>query len=161
MIIVMDIQVRKATKNDYKTVDKLMCKLHNIHANNRPDLYQNIAQLYTYGDYIEKLKEENLTIFVASNGDEIAGICIITFRISTNNPAMVSSFIAYIDGICVSDEYQGLGVGSKLYQYAKQLAEARGAKRLELMAWDFNKNALEFYKHKGMKTQRLFLEVNL
>ena len=160
-MIVMDIRIRKATKNDYTAVDELMCNLHNIHVNSRPDMYQSIDHPYTYEDYIGKLKDENSAIFVATNGDNIIGICFITFRISTNNPTMVSSFIAYIDSICVRDEYQNVGVGSRLYQCATQIAQEKGAKRLELMVWDFNTNAMKFYEHKGMKTQRSFLEVNL
>lgn len=36
-----------------------------------------------------------------------------------------------------------------------------GAKRLDLMVWDFNKSAIDFYKSLGMAEQRYILEKEL
>lgn len=161
MLELMDIQIRSATEYDYSAIDELMCHLHNAHVSNRPDMYQPIEHPCIYEEYVKRLQDVNSLVLVATTELEIIGICFITFRNSTNNPEMVSCFIAYIEAICIREEYQNSGVGRKLYQHTTKLSKEKGVKRLELMVWNFNTNAMEFYKHMGMKIQRSFFEVNL
>jgi len=40
-------------------------------------------------------------------------------------------------------------------------AKEKGAVRIDLMVWNFNKDAIEFYKSMGMDVQRFVLEKQL
>ena len=74
---------------------------------------------------------------------------------------MVSTPIMYIEDIYVEEEYRAMGIGKELYQHVQKIAKNKGCKRIELMVWEFNKNALTFYQCMGMKMQRAFFEEEL
>lgn len=68
---------------------------------------------------------------------------------------------AYIDDIFVRKEYRRKGVAKALFAQLERRAKAQGAERMDLMVWDFNETALEFYKSLGMTIQRYILEKQL
>jgi len=41
------------------------------------------------------------------------------------------------------------------------LAQERKCQRIELMVWEFNQDAIQFYKKMGMNVQRFFFEENV
>ena len=65
---------------------------------------------------------------------------------------------AYIDELIVDEKYRRKGIGRALfYEVAKQ-AKRQGAKRIDLMVWSFNKEAIKAYKSYGMTPQRYIYE---
>jgi len=44
------------------------------------------------------------------------------------------------------------GIGSILMKELESICKAKGYRYLELNVWDFNTNAIDFYKKHGMKT---------
>ena len=53
------------------------------------------------------------------------------------------------------------GIGKKLFCETEKIAKENGAKRLDLTVWEFNKDAISFYKSLGMQPQRYTFEKNL
>ena len=72
---------------------------------------------------------------------------------------MVKRRTAYMEDLCVDDDFRGKGIGSSLFVYAKEKAKEMGAERLDLMVWDFNEDARNFYERMGMKPQRYIKSV--
>jgi GNAT superfamily N-acetyltransferase len=52
-------------------------------------------------------------------------------------------------------------VATALFRAAEEAAKAGGALRLDLMVWDFNRDAMAFYQAMGMTPQRYILEKKL
>jgi ribosomal protein S18 acetylase RimI-like enzyme len=66
-----------------------------------------------------------------------------------------------IEDLCIEKEYQKRGIGKKLFDEAVNYGRKIEANILELGVWDFNKNAVEFYEHLGMKTRLRRMEYKL
>jgi GNAT superfamily N-acetyltransferase len=60
------------------------------------------------------------------------------------------SFI-HLDDLIVSEVYRGHGIGGKLLEALTDLALERGAQLLKWEVLDWNKPAVDFYKHIGAK----------
>jgi N-acetylglutamate synthase-like GNAT family acetyltransferase len=77
-------------------------------------------------------------VFVAIVDGEIAGCCALVMR----------NLLAEIEHMWIKPERMGSGVGRALFDHAKQRAEQRGARALELSA---DPNAAGFYERMGAK----------
>jgi GNAT superfamily N-acetyltransferase len=80
------------------------------------------------------------------NGEAVAyTICLSTY----------SSFLAlptlFLEDIFVLEEYRRQGVGQKMFDYCKGLAESRGCGRIEFTVLVWNKSAQDFYDKNGAK----------
>lgn len=69
---------------------------------------------------------------------------------------MVNKKVAYMDDLCIDKRFRGQGIGKKLFNFAVDIAKEKGAKRLDLMVWSFNKNAINFYSELGMKPSKIY-----
>ena len=68
---------------------------------------------------------------------------------------------AYIDDLFVNPDFRRQGIGKLLFLKAQTLAKHKGASRIDLMVWAFNRSALDFYHSLGLCEQRFILEKNL
>lgn len=150
--------IRNMQKKDYIRVREIMKELHDIHVKNRPDLYLDLEEPYVLEKYEEDINSENVLSILAEDKDEILGICLVSFREKT---CMVNKRTAYMDALCVTEKHRGQGIGTILFRHALELAKEKGAERLDLMVWGFNKSALDFYSKMNMKIQRSILELQL
>ena len=82
---------------------------------------------------------EGSTTFLAKEGDTIVGVCRI----------LVSEQENRIGAIYVLPEYQGKGIGKKLWEQARKLFDF--TKDTFVSVASYNTNAIEFYKNLGFK----------
>lgn len=150
--------VRKAEIKDYQEIDLLMQQLHKIHVSGRPDLYIDMEHPYLLNEFENLVKNENVISYVAEEDHMVVGFCVATMRNKSN---MVEMRTAYMDDMVVDSNYQRKGIAKKLFKTVEAEAKKHGAKRLDLMVWEFNKSAIELYKSLGMKPQRYIFEKNL
>lgn len=151
------MHIRNMTKQDYVVVNEIMKEVHEIHVKNRPDLYVDIENPCLWETFVKDIENENIISILAEN-EEVLGICFVSFREKT---CMVNQRTAYMDDLCVRERWRGKGIGTKLFQCAKEEAKKKGAERLDLMVWEFNKNAFAFYKKMNMHVQRSIMEVEM
>lgn len=157
------MQLRNLTINDREQFSTLMMGLHDYHVNNRPDIYKclGIETSSKSWGFESLLKNKNCILIGAEINGDLAGICVMTIREPSKNPCVVPRVRVYIDDICVSEEYRRKGIGTALYDKAVQYARQIKADSIELMVWNFNKIALEFYKSLGMSVQSYIMEKKL
>lgn len=79
---------------------------------------------------------ENNELYVAIANHEIAGCCAL----------VMTEGLAEIEHMWIKPEHMGSGVGRALFRHARQRAEERGARVLELSA---DPNAAGFYERMG------------
>ncbi len=92
---------------------------------------------------------------VASVGDEIVGYAIYFYNFST----FVGKKGIYLEDIYVETEYRGQGIGDQLFRTVAETARKEGCARMEWVALDWNKSAIEFYQSRGaslLEEWRLF-----
>lgn len=92
-------------------------------------------------DYCKKLSEKAYVI-VAKEQDDIIGFLAIYINDNAN-------YVAYITLIGVSKKFQMRGYGSKLLNYANDLAKKNGMKYIRLEVDNRNEKAERFYKKNG------------
>lgn len=149
------LSIRKLKSEDYGDIDSLMRQLHQIHVDARPDMYAEIEHPYSEEYFMKLIKNDKIIGVAAEVDKKVVGLCIATMRDKSN---MVEMPIAYVDELVVDKEFRRQGIAKRLYAFVEEEARQRGAKRLDLMVWEFNKEALEFYKSLGMTVQRYILE---
>ena len=66
-----------------------------------------------------------------------------------------------MDDLVVDRDYRGKGIASQLYREMEERGRKAGAKRLDLMVWEFNERARRFYENQGMRPQRYIYEKEL
>jgi len=69
--------------------------------------------------------------------------------------------LAYIDDFCVKASKQKNGIGRLLFDYVVSYAKSEGALSLQLIVWEFNKDAIKFYESLGMTVRNRRMELNL
>ena len=93
----------------------------------------------------------NRCIMVAELNQEIVGMCTAQILISTAEGGSV----ALIEDLVVEEPCRGKGIGKELLLSLERWANARGGRRLQLLADRNNTRALEFYKKMGWKYTQL------
>ncbi len=151
------MHIRKIQNNDFQSIAKLVRQVHDLHYNNRPDIYNDIDPFEkSYFDFL--MSDENTISIVCEIDEEIVGICITTIRKPSSNPLIKARKIAYIENMCVDKNYRKNGIGKKLFDEAVRLSKKQGAVSVELMVWDFNSDAISFYKKLGFSYKSHIME---
>lgn len=150
--------IRPLRESDYPAADVLLCELHRLHAEARPDLYRPALHPYSMEEFRRLTADAETLSLAAEAGGRFAGLCIAVLRPSSKSPVMIPERIAYVEDLCVHPDFRRAGVGRLLFDRVEALARERGAKRLELMVWSFNRDAALFYERLGMTPQRSILE---
>ncbi|KYG59371.1 GNAT family N-acetyltransferase [Planococcus maritimus] len=104
--------------------------------------------------YFEKLiKSDEGVIYIIEDGDEIIGFTILRINETPDRTTAVKRKYLFMEDLGVRKEYRGKGLGKWLYQKAIEFARENEATSLELGVWEFNEEAIKFYKSMGMKNQ--------
>lgn len=154
------MRIRPVLQNDFEDLHKLVCQVHSLHVENRPDVYADIDLMIGY-DFDSLLCDDNAKAFVAEDNGRCVGVCSITILPPPKSPLLKSRTVAHIENLCVDANYRKQGIGNKLLQEAKIWAKEKGADSLELIVWAFNRDALTFYKNAGMKERSFVMEQKL
>lgn len=102
-------------------------------------------------------KQSNSTIFVAEDNEKLIG-----YLIAIGGTAKRTKHTAQLV-IGILKEYQGMGTGTKLFNFVTQWAEQQSLSRLELTVVKDNKAGVELYKKCGFEiegTKRNSLIIN-
>ena len=153
-----NIQIRSLGKEDYSDFDRLMRQLHQLHVEQRPDLYLPMEHFCSREDFEKLLDSEDSIALCADTEKRITGLCLVTLR---KKSVMVEMTSAYMDALVVDKICRHQGIAKALFRQAEQLAREKGAQRLDLMVWAFNQEAQAIYEHMGMTPQRYIYEKKL
>lgn len=154
------ILIRRAKVEDFNQIYKLITQIHNLHLAKRNDIYKNVSPL-TNEEFIEQLSDSNNVYFVAEFNEEVIGICFAQIKNIKDNRIMNDRTFVNISSLCVDKRYQRQGIGSELYNAVVSFSNSHGIKNIELMVWNFNKNAIKFYESLGMSIKNLRFETKL
>jgi ribosomal protein S18 acetylase RimI-like enzyme len=146
--------IRELTINDFEMIDTIISNLHKIHTQNRPDFYAPNKHPLSKKEFIQLLKDNNKINLAFVSDNQVVGICLATIK------NKISKSI-YIDDIFVLKEFRRQGIATKLFNEIESIANKIEAQRIDLTVWQFNTNAIEFYKSLGMSEQRIVLEKRL
>lgn len=152
--------IRFIEEQDMLEARKLLLEVHQLHYENRPDIYKDTTEITL--EYFSNLcREENTFTMVADEDGKIIGLCMGTLRKSPQTPVVKTRTTVLLDAIAVRQDYRGKGLGKRLYLEAQTYAREHGAESIELMAWAFNQSVINFYQHMGMTVRSVTYEQRL
>lgn len=149
--------IRKLEEKDYKKVKKLVSKVHEMHLENRPDIYLD-GDAFPVDYFLEILNDENMVCYVYEDHQEIGGFIMATKRKSRSIPIMKSRTSYFIEAIAVAAHHRRKKIGKKLYNHLLERAKEEQIDAIELNVWSFNEAAILFYKSLGMTVKNMTFE---
>jgi ribosomal protein S18 acetylase RimI-like enzyme len=158
----MDIIIRTATEKDYSELSRLYDELNKMHVKALPHLFVKPSKTPQDLAYIRGImKNKDAVLFIAQSGEETIGFIEASVRQPPDHPEAVKNSYAYIDDICVKNDYRRSSIGEKLMEAVEKWAIDLGLSQIELNVWDFNKSAMAFFADTGYKPLNHIMEKNL
>ncbi len=158
----MDIKIREATPNDYRSLCEIYAELDEYHRLNHPELFIEPDGYARTEEYIaEIIHDSDRTLFVAEADSKIVGLAECYIQESSDFPVVKKRKWVQLDNISVKKEYQKHHIGSLLLGKVVGWAESKNIRRIELKVYSFNNNAIEFYSDKDFKelNRTMYLDV--
>lgn len=113
----MNLKVREAISSDYNDISKLDAQVHNLHVENRPDVFMDIDNPLLKAHFNSLLNTNNIKLFVVENTDKKLSIAFsIVIIIDTQSISiLIKRKSAIIDEFCVNSNYIKNGIGRLLF----------------------------------------------
>ena len=153
--------IRRAVESDITGMIALLLQVGQVHHEIRPDIFPPRTLKYDEAALVELLRDELRPVFVAMEGDFVAGYCFCVHREYRGNGVSTNRRELYIDDLCVDENRRGQGIATKLYHYATDYAKEQGCRFLTLNVWCGNDSAQRFYEHMGMRPRHIMMEAPL
>ena len=152
--------IRIAKKEDLEQVNKLRKQVNDIHCEGRPDIFRTGWRKELQEHIYEIFENDKNDIIVVIIDNKIVGYACVAYVNNPIKPHYLERNFYYIDEFGVDEKYRRQGIATKLFNYMKNDAKKRGYAKIELDVWNFNENAINFYKKLGFNTYRSFMELN-
>jgi len=145
--------IRPAQLSDAPAIMSLLKQVGAVHQKIRPDIFGE--QKYTEEELAKLFDDEKAPVFVYEEDGKVLGHLFCAVK----NFAKVKTF--YIEDFCVDENARGKGIGTQLFEFAKDYAKEIGCYNLILCVWEGNDSAKAFYDKMGMGVQRTVRETIL
>ena len=155
------MNIRFAKETDLSRVNELRKQVNDLHVAGKPDVFKP-GFCDELRDYIQTIfcnPEEK--IIVAEKEGTICGFAVLHHIHKPENPFMYERDFLDIDEFCVDETFRRQGVASAMVAFVRDWAKEQGYHRIELNMWEFNQDALLFYKAAGFTTFRRYMEMML
>ena len=153
--------IRFATETDIPGLLALLLQVGRVHHDIRPDIFPEHTLKYNEAALKDLLKDKNRPVFVAAEGDFVAGYCFCVHKDYEAGGASVRRRELYIDDLCVDENRRGQGIAKALYHHVCQYAKDCGCTFVTLNVWCGNDNAMRFYEYAGMTPRHIMMETKL
>ncbi len=147
-----EVEIMEPKIEDQAEIDNLAKQVHKLHVNWNPDIFLDVEQVIP----IERLNKllEAKSIYVAKKENKIIGYIIINIT-EKDNGFMRYRKLLDIDTLCIDEEYRGLGIGTKMLNFAKEFGKNNGCTDMYLTVNPQNTNAIRVYEKFGMEVDKI------
>jgi len=152
--------IRKAHLEDLPTIQQLYFNLFEVMADLEPHYMKAAAQDQ---DFIKSviLGENDFTIFVAEDNNEVQGFAIAQLQSAPPYNCFVQQRLVYLMDLVVNPNSRGKGYGKTLIQAVKAWGVENKVDYFELSVLAQNKKAIELYLREGFDTFNLSMRMRL
>jgi shikimate dehydrogenase len=149
----MELNIRKAVASDYADLCPLFEEGDALHREHLPHIFQKPSGAVRGREYVLGLiANEAVGFFVAHAENQLVGLICVMLRQSPEGPIFVQRRYAVVDNVVVQEGFRHAGIGRELMEKAHEWAMAAGVESIELNVWEFNQDAIAFYKTLGYET---------
>jgi diamine N-acetyltransferase len=157
----MNINIRLATKTDFDQVGSIFVEENRFHAELVPEIIQVAEPIMTTKWFEAVLENPDQILFVAEDGQELAGVALFELRTSIDDPIFTPRKYVHLSEIAVSGKYRGRGVGRLLMEEIQHWTEEHRISDIELQVWAKNTQAISFYEHLGYQPWRQTMRLTI
>jgi diamine N-acetyltransferase len=148
----MTVQIRRAILQDYPSIAAAASESQDLHAAAHPAIFQHGTPGFAE-EYVRSLiEDERSAIYVADEDEHVVGYAFLHVQQTSFLDIFQPRMVATITDIAVTYTMRGKGIGRLLFEASLEWAKSQNAERLELIVWEFNREALTFYERRGMQT---------
>ena len=155
------MKIRFAENRDIPGMIALLRQVGDVHHQIRPDIFRSGAQKYDEDGLKAILADETKPIFVAVDGETVAGYCFCVLKDYRGSGVQTDRVEVYIDDLCVDESRRGGGVATALYRHVTDYAKGLGCAFISLNVWCGNESAMKFYEKMGLTPRHIMLEMAL
>ena len=155
----MEEIIRNLTKEDYFDVFELEKQVHREHYSKRPDLYNDVSNLFPREYYNSIIENRNSIAMGIECDNKIVAIIISEVKETSNISVIKKRKYCYIDDIVVDGNYRRKGYAKRLFDELKEKLKDLNISDIELTVWPFNKGAIAFYESIGMSAKNIKYEL--
>lgn len=120
---------------------------HEEHVMEEPTIFKSVESVMPESYYKELLTNEESDVLIVKEDEVVVGFAVISVEISLPFESLVQRKYAYIHDFGVKTDLQRKGIGKMLFNACITWAKERDVDSIELNVWEFNKKAIDFYKH--------------
>ncbi len=154
----MRFHIREATQKDYKGISEIFEEVDSLHRKALPHIFQETNSPPRTEEFISSIiSDENAGLFVAETDGQIIGLVHVLIRQTLPIPIMVPRRYAVLENLAVREGYRRLGVGTSLLERTHNWALNREISQIESNVWEFNQEAIAFYRNEGYTTSRRWI----
>ncbi|MFF5212723.1 GNAT family N-acetyltransferase [Streptosporangium sp. NPDC000396] len=155
-------EIRPVSFTDAPLLARLNDFVHSVHALHRPDVFRSQPAHDDLTPIFEAhLAREDVRAFVAHLSGRPVGYALARIVDRPGDALMRASTFIVLEHLAVAPEATRTGVGSALVDAVRTAGRAAGCSRLVTDVWDFNEEALAFYRAAGFAPMRQWLEQSL
>lgn len=152
--------IRKADKQDIKSIIQLLHQVDMVHHELRPDLFKPYTTKYNEQELEALLADDSKPVFVYDDG-KVLGHAFCQITEVKDHILLEDIKTLYIDDICVDEAARGHHVATSLFKHVCNFARSIGCNNITLNVWEGNQPAYNFYKNMGMHVQKTGMEMKL
>ena len=146
------VSIRPLEATDLRSLQKLSIETFVdtfIGSNTADDLASCMDSLYNTEKLARELAAKHSYFYFIEVEGQVAGYLKLNTRYEQTEGQRDDSL--EIERLYILPQYKGLHLGSKLMEFALDLAKDKGKKRVWLGVWEHNEPAKAFYSHWGFK----------
>lgn len=155
------MEIRFACDRDVPGMIALLQQVGDVHHRIRPDIFRAGAQKYDENALLAILADETKPIFVAIDGEAVAGYCFCVLKDYRGSGVQTDRVEVYIDDLCVDETRRGGGIATALYRHVTDYAKGLGCAFVSLNVWCGNDGAMAFYERMGLRPRSIMLDMPL
>ena len=144
-----------ARPEDRLFVNELAEKVHAVHVDWRPDIFEMVQELYSEERFLDWIRRRGL--YVAKLNGIAVGYAAVTI-LNENLPGAVCRKIMNVDELCVEENCRGQGIGQQMVMELRALARAFRCTDLQLGVYPQNDDAVGFFQKCGFMIQRIQMQ---
>ena len=107
---------------------------------------ESVDEIDAYWSAVEETRACRGEVLVAEFDGEVVGVCQLMIMSHFQH---TGGWCAEIESVYVRDDARGRGVGTRMLEFAEQLARQRGCYRLQLTSRNVREDAHRFYRRLG------------
>ena len=156
------MQIREAALSDYDSLLPLFNQIDSLHRGSLPEMFVEPEGRPRERDYFhDLLQQPDVGFFIAEEQDQTIGFIHAVVRNSPPLAIFAPRRYAVVDGAVVNKDQQGRGVGRQLMETVHEWARDHGATSVELNVYEFNEDAIAFYRRLGYKSLSRKMHISL